>query len=66
VSGAVFYYVQVINVFARMDNAYLYNNIFGSYFMFLGVTLLAGALVGYGVPLPSVARGAALGPKRRG
>ena len=50
VSGAVFYYVQVINVFARMDNAYLFNIIFGLYFMFLGVTLLAGALVGYGVP----------------
>jgi hypothetical protein len=50
VSGAVFYYVCVINVFARMDNAYLYDDIFGLYFMFLGVTLLAGALVGYGVP----------------
>lgn len=50
VSGAVFYYVQEINVFARMDNAYLFNIIFGLYFMFLGVILLAGALVGYGVP----------------
>jgi hypothetical protein len=50
VSGAVFYYVQVINVFARMDNTYLYNDIFGSYFMLLGVTLLIGSLIGYGVP----------------
>src|SRR5262249_12928705 len=50
VSGAVFYYVQVINVFARMDNTYLYNDIFGSYFMLLGVTLLIGSLAGYGVP----------------
>jgi hypothetical protein len=50
VSGAVFYFVRVVNVFARMDNAYLYNDIFGLYFMFLGVILLAGALVGYGVP----------------
>jgi hypothetical protein len=49
-SGAVFYYVYAINVFARMDNAYLFNIIFGSYFMFLGVTLLVGSLVGYGVP----------------
>jgi hypothetical protein len=50
VSGAVFYYVQVINIFARMDNTYLYNNIFGSYFMLIGVTLLIGSLIGYGVP----------------
>jgi hypothetical protein len=50
VSGAVFYYVQVINVFARMDNTYLYNTIFGPYFMLLGVTLLIGSLIGYGVP----------------
>src|SRR5262249_39933344 len=49
VSGAVFFYVQVINVFARMDNAYLYNSLFGGYFMLLGVTLLIGSLIGYGV-----------------
>jgi hypothetical protein len=49
-SGAVFFYVQVINVFARMDNTYLYNAIFGPYFMLLGVTLLIGSLIGYGVP----------------
>jgi hypothetical protein len=48
-SGAVFYYVRVINVFARMDNTYLYNDIFGLYFMILGVTLLIGSLASYGV-----------------
>jgi hypothetical protein len=50
VSGAVFYYVRAINVFARMDNSYLYNDIFGPYFMLLGVTLLIGSLIGFGLP----------------
>jgi hypothetical protein len=49
VSGAVFLYVLQINVFARMDNSYLANVWFGSYFMFLGVTLLIGSLASYGV-----------------
>jgi hypothetical protein len=49
VSGTLFIHVTVINVFARMDNAYLGNGIFGGYFIFAGVTLLLGALAGYGV-----------------
>src|SRR5262245_58864198 len=48
VSGAVFFYVPLINVFARMDNSYLANAWFGSWFMLLGVTLLIGSLAGYG------------------
>jgi hypothetical protein len=49
VSGTLFIHVAVINVFARMDNAYLGNGILGGYFIFAGVTLLLGALAGYGV-----------------
>ncbi|HEY7022604.1 MAG TPA: hypothetical protein VH349_15920 [Ktedonobacterales bacterium] len=49
VSGAVFLYVPQINVFARMDNAYLGNAWLGSWFMLLGVILLIGSLAGYGV-----------------
>jgi hypothetical protein len=49
VSGAVFLYVPEINVFARMDNAYLANAWFGFWFMLLGVILLTGSLAGYGV-----------------
>jgi hypothetical protein len=49
VSGAVFLYVPQINVFARMDNAYLANAWFGFWFMLLGVILLTGSLAGYGV-----------------
>ena len=49
VSGAIFDYIPLINVFARMDNAYLVNAWFGSWFMFLGVILLIGSLAGYGV-----------------
>jgi hypothetical protein len=50
VSGAIFYYVYQINVFARMDDLWAWDNTgFGSYFMLLGVTLLIGSLAGYGV-----------------
>ncbi|HEY7023151.1 MAG TPA: hypothetical protein VH349_18680 [Ktedonobacterales bacterium] len=49
VSGTLFIHVTIINVFARMDNAYLGNGILGGYFIFAGATLLLGALAGYGV-----------------
>ena len=49
VSGAIFDYIPLINVFARMDNAYLVNAWFGSWFMLLSVILLIGSLAGYGV-----------------
>jgi hypothetical protein len=49
VIGAVFSYIPLINVFARMDNTYLANAWFGSWFMLLGVILLIGSLAGYGV-----------------
>jgi hypothetical protein len=49
VSGTLFMHVTIINAFARMDNAYLGNGILGGYFIFAGVTLLLGALAGYGV-----------------
>jgi hypothetical protein len=50
VSGAVFYYVYQINVFARMDDLWSWDNTgFGEYFMLLGVILLIGSLAGYGV-----------------
>jgi hypothetical protein len=50
VSGAIFYYVYQVNVFARMDDLWSWDNTgFGGYFMILGVTLLIGSLAGYGV-----------------
>ena len=49
VSGPLFIHVTIINAFAHMDNAYLGNGILGGYFIFAGVTLLLGALAGYGV-----------------
>jgi hypothetical protein len=49
VSGTFFIHVTVINVFARMDNAYLGNGIFGGYLVLAGATFLIGALAGYGV-----------------
>jgi hypothetical protein len=49
VTGAIFDYIPLINVFARMDNAYLANAWFGSWLMLLGVILLIGSLAGYGV-----------------
>jgi hypothetical protein len=49
VSGAIFDYIPLINVYARMDNAYLGNAWVGSWFMLLGVILLIGSLAGYGV-----------------
>src|ERR1700694_1505795 len=49
VSGTLFMYVADINAFARMDNAYLGNSIFGEFLVCGGVTLLLGALAGYGV-----------------
>jgi len=49
VTGALFLYVTQINVFARMDDLWSWDNIgFGGYFMILGVTLLIGSLAGYG------------------
>jgi hypothetical protein len=49
VSGTLFNHVAVINAFARMDNAYLGNGLLGGYLVLAGVTLLIGALAGYGV-----------------
>ena len=49
-AGAIFLYVPEIHAFARMDNAYLGNAWFGSYFVLLGLILLIGSLAGYGVP----------------
>jgi hypothetical protein len=49
VSGTLFIHVAVINAFARMDNAYLGNGLLGGYLVLAGVTLLIGALTGYGV-----------------
>jgi hypothetical protein len=50
VSGAIFSSVYQINVFARMDDRWAWDNTgFGGYFMILGVTLLIGSLAGYGV-----------------
>jgi len=49
VSGTLFIHVAVINAFARMDNAYLGNGLLGGYLVLAGVTLLIGALAGYGV-----------------
>jgi hypothetical protein len=49
VSGTLFIHVAVINAYARMDNAYLGNGLFGAYLILAGVTLLIGALAGYGV-----------------
>ena len=48
-SGTLFIHVAVINAFARMDNAYLGNGLLGGYLVLAGVTLLLGALAGYGV-----------------
>jgi hypothetical protein len=49
VSGTLFIHVAIINAFARMDNAYLGNGFFGLYLIVAGMTLLIGALAGYGV-----------------
>ena len=50
VTGAIFIYVTWINVFARMDDLWSWDNTgFGEYFMLLGVILLIGSLAGYGV-----------------
>jgi hypothetical protein len=49
VSGTLFIHVAIINAFARMDNAYLGNGILGGYLILAGMTLLIGALAGYGV-----------------
>jgi hypothetical protein len=49
VSGTLFIHVAVINAFARMDNAYLGNGVFGGYLVLAGATLLIGALAGYGL-----------------
>ena len=50
VTGAIFIYVTWINVFARMDDLWSWDNTgFGEYFMLLGVILLIGSLAGYSV-----------------
>ena len=50
VTGAIFVYITWINVFARMDDLWSWDNTgFGNYFMLLGVILLIGSLAGYGV-----------------
>ena len=50
VTGAIFVYITWINVFARMDDLWSWDNTgFGDYFMLLGVILLIGSLAGYGV-----------------
>lgn len=49
-AGALFMYVPLINVYARMDNAYLGNGFGGLVLALLGVTLLAESLVGYDIP----------------
>ena len=49
ISGALFIYVDMINVYARMDDAY-YGNVFGGVYLFIvGGLLLFASLVGYGV-----------------
>ena len=50
VAGELFIYVSLINVYARMDNAYLANGWGGFLLVVLGVTLLTESLVGYGIP----------------
>ncbi len=49
VTGAVFWAVMQASMRARMDNAYLFNAIIGSWLLLVGVILPGGALVGYGV-----------------
>src|SRR5262249_54292390 len=49
VTGAVFWAVMQASIRARMDNAYLGNGIIGLWLLLVGVILLGGALVGYGV-----------------
>jgi hypothetical protein len=51
VSGTLFIYVSLINVYARMDNAYLSNAWFGGTLILGGIILLFACLVGYRVPL---------------
>jgi hypothetical protein len=50
VAGTLFIYVAEINVYARMDNAYLGNDLLGFVLIVVGGTLLVGSLSGYGVP----------------
>jgi len=49
VSGMLFLYVDEINVYARMDNAYIGNIILGVYLFVFGGTLLLASIVGYGI-----------------
>lgn len=51
VSGALFIHVTVINVYARMDNAYLSNGLLGAHLILAGLILLAASLTGYGMSL---------------
>jgi hypothetical protein len=51
VSGTLFIHVSLINVYARMDNAYLSNAWFGGTLVISGMILLFASLVGYRVPL---------------
>jgi len=50
VSGTLFIYVSDINVYARMDNAYLSNGWSGGPLILGGIILLFVCLVGYRVP----------------
>jgi hypothetical protein len=51
-SGELFIYVTRINVYARMDNAYLGNGILGLYLILFGWVLLFGSLAGFGIRWP--------------